>query len=50
MRALLKWSGALAGLRLLITGGLLQPAWLQWSETTGLHSINLGVTARLPAL
>ena len=50
MRALLNWSGALAGLLLLITGGLLQPAWLQWSEATGLHSINLGVTAQLPAL
>ena len=47
MRALLNWSGALAGLLLLITGGLLQPAWLQWSEVSGLHSINLGVTAQL---
>ena len=50
MRALLNWSGALAGLLLLITGGLLHPAWLQWSDTSGWQSINLGVTAQLPAL
>jgi Uncharacterized conserved protein len=50
VRALLNWSGALAGLLLLITGGLLPPAWLPWSEAPGLHSIHLGVTAQLPAL
>ena len=50
MRALLNWSGALAGLLLLITGGLLEPAWLQWDNSTGLQSVNLGVTAQLPAL
>ena len=38
MRALLNWSGALAGLLLLITGGLLHPAWLQWSDTSGNQS------------
>jgi biotin transport system substrate-specific component len=46
----LNWSGALAGLLLLITGGLLHPAWLQWSDSSGWQSINLGVTAQLPAL
>ena len=40
-RALLNWSGALAGLLLLITGGLLEPAWLQWNDAAGLQSINL---------
>ncbi|NBP98338.1 MAG: biotin transporter BioY [Synechococcaceae bacterium WB6_3A_227] len=50
MRALLNWWGALVGLLLILTGGLLQPALPWWSSQAGFSFHDLPITAQVPAL
>ena len=49
MRALANWSGAIAGLLLIVTGGLVQAAW-PGLAATGLQLIPLPITLQVPAL
>jgi biotin transport system substrate-specific component len=50
LRALLNWWGALVGLLLILTGGLLQPAVPWWDAQRGLAFKELPITAQVPAL
>ena len=50
VRALLNWSGALAGLLLIIAGSLLYPAVPGWDPRIGLSSVELSISAQVPAL
>jgi biotin transport system substrate-specific component len=50
LRALLNWWGALVGLLLILTGGLLQPAVPWWDAQRGLDFKELPITAQVPAL
>jgi len=50
LRALLNWWGALVGLLLILTGGLLQPALPWWTPQTGFIFQDLHITAQVPAL
>jgi biotin transport system substrate-specific component len=50
LRALLNWWGALVGLLLILTGGLLQPALPWWNPQLGFVFQDLQVTAQVPAL
>ena len=49
VRALANWSGAIAGLLLIITGGLVQAAW-PGVAATGLQLIPLPITLQVPTL
>jgi biotin transport system substrate-specific component len=49
VRALTNWSAALAGLLLIVCGGLVQAAWPSYSEA-GLNLIGLPMTLQVPAL
>ena len=46
LRALLNWWGALVGLLLILTGGLLQPAVPWWDAQRGLDFKELPITSR----
>ena len=50
MRALLNWSGALAGLLLIITGSLIYPALPGLYLDNGALSLDLDISAQVPAL
>ena len=49
MRAIAIWSGAIAGLLLILVGGLIQAA-VPWPNPTGLGLTNLPITLQVPAL
>ena len=49
MRAIAIWSGAIAGLLLILVGGLIQAA-VPWPSPTGLGLTNLPITLQVPAL
>jgi biotin transport system substrate-specific component len=49
VRALANWSGAIAGLLLIVTGGLVQAAW-PGVAAAGLQLIPLPITLQVPAL
>lgn len=50
LRALATWSGAIAGLLLIVTGGLIQAAVPTYGPTGGLQVIPLPITLQVPAL
>ena len=49
MRAIAIWSGAIAGLLLIVVGGLIQAA-VPWPSSTGLGLTSLPITLQVPAL
>ena len=49
MRAIAIWSGAIAGLLLILVGGLIQAA-VPWPSPSGLGLANLPITLQVPAL
>jgi biotin transport system substrate-specific component len=49
LRALANWSGAIAGLLLILTGSLVQAA-LPWAGPSGLSVLPLPITLQVPAL